>query len=149
MHTEFKEINIGIYISQCVKERGIDISRICNFMKSDVETINTMYSQESMDTQTLLRWCKLLEYDLFRLYSQHLILYSPPTRAGEFHKKKQNSKLPHFRKNIYTKEIIDFVLEMLKSEQKTKEQIIKEYGIPKTTLYKWISKYNLLEGQNV
>lgn len=48
--------------------------------------------------------------------------------------------MPHFRKNIYTKEVINFMLEMIETGKKTKSQVISEYNIPKTTLYKWIEK---------
>ena len=48
---------------------------------------------------------------------------------------------PQFRKNIYTKEVIDFILEQISTEEMTKNQVIERYRIPKTTLYKWISKY--------
>ncbi|MCY1660184.1 transposase [Chryseobacterium sp. SL1] len=142
MQTDFKEINIGMYIRQCVKDRGIDISRIYNFFKCSEDEINKMYYQKSMDTHILLLWSKLLNYDFFRLYTQHLILYSPPTKLRDADCK-DKSTVPQFRKNIYTKEIIDFILEMLKTRMKTKSQIISEYGIPKTTLHKWISKYDL------
>lgn len=144
MQIDFKEINIGIYIRECVIERGIEISRICNFFKCSENEVNDMFNQKSTDTQTLLHWSKLLEYDFFRLYTQHLILYSPPTKAGDLERKnKIKSTLPQFRKNIYTKEIIEFIMEMLKTGQKTKDQIMAEYGIPKTTLYRWIYKYDL------
>lgn len=56
-------------------------------------------------------------------------------------KKNEKTSLPRFRKNIYTKEVIDFILELVNVGEKTKRQIIEEYCIPKTTLYKWISKY--------
>ncbi|WP_426046660.1 hypothetical protein [Chryseobacterium sp. NFX27] len=93
-----------------------------------------------MDTSFLLKWCKLLKYDFFRIYTQHLLLFSPPSSP---HKKEQDrkSELPQFRKNIYTKIMIEFILELISTGQKTKKQIIDEYQIPKTTLYKWISKY--------
>ena len=81
----------------------------------------------------------MLEYDFFRLYSQYLILYAPPTSET---KNQIKSKLPQFRKNIYIKEVIDFVLHLINTNEKTKKQIIEEYRIPKTTLCKWISKYN-------
>ncbi|MBB4806360.1 DNA invertase Pin-like site-specific DNA recombinase [Chryseobacterium defluvii] len=100
-----------------------------------------MYKAKSLDTECLLKWCKLLEYDFFRIYSQHLILYSPPGNANYKSFKKPVSKLPQFRKNIYTKEIIDFLLAMIRTGEKTKSQVIAEYGIPKTTLYKWLEKY--------
>ncbi|MBB4804836.1 uroporphyrinogen-III decarboxylase [Chryseobacterium defluvii] len=134
----FKDIHIGFLINQRVTESGIDISRICNFMKCTEKEVNEMYSQKSLCTYLLLRWCKLLHYDFFRLYSQHLILYAPP---AAYNKDTKTSILPRFRKNIYTKEVIDFILELVGSGEKTIYQIIDEYGIPKTTLYKWIKKY--------
>ncbi|MGG5207674.1 transposase [Chryseobacterium sp. MIQD13] len=99
-----------------------------------------MYEEKSIDTDLLLKWSKLLEYDFFRLYSQHMILYSPPNPVNG-RKRSEKSVLPQFRKNLYTKEIIDFILELIESETKSKKQVIEEYKIPKTTLYKWISKY--------
>ena len=124
-----------------VTESGIEMSRICNFMKCDEEEINEMYTQENLPTDVLLKWCKLLEYDFFRIYSQHLILYAPSS-AIEEKEKSLKSSLPQFRKNIYTKEVIDFILEQISSGEMTKTQVMEKYKIPKTTLYKWISKYN-------
>ncbi|MGN7757917.1 hypothetical protein ACTJIV_10605 [Chryseobacterium sp. 22532] len=49
--------------------------------------------------------------------------------------------MPQFRKNIYTKEIIDFVLELTEKGEKTKQQIMDDYDIPKATFYTWIKKY--------
>lgn len=140
MQTDFKEINIGMYIHQCIKDREMNLSTICNFMKCSEDEINKIYHQKSMNTETLMQWSKLLKYDFFRLYTQHLILYSPPTKTRDPEYKDKNT-LPQFRKNIYTKEIIDFILEILETGYKTKGQIMAEYGIPKTTLHKWISKY--------
>ncbi|TZF93490.1 transposase [Chryseobacterium panacisoli] len=135
----FKNINIGALIKEIVAQSGIDMSRICSFLKCSEEEVISMYSEENLDTNTLLRWSKLLEYDFFRLYSQHLILYS-------LLKKEQNknikTQLPQFRKNIYTKEMIDFILEKINKGEKTCSEAINDYGIPKTTLYKWVKKYN-------
>ncbi|MDM1553613.1 transposase [Chryseobacterium indologenes] len=143
MKLDFKNIHIGSYIKCRVDEQGIDIVRICNFLKVTEPEINEMYLQKSLDTEILLRWSKLLEYDFFRVYTQHLIIFAPQDKIQYNAKpKKQNSSLPAFRKNIYTKEVIDFILELLNTGKKTKLQIIEEYGIPKTTLYKWIVKYN-------
>jgi len=99
-----------------------------------------MYQIKSLDTEILLKWSKLLEYDFFRVYSQHLILYAPPSSKEEESKKKKTS-LPQFRKNIYTKEIITFILGQIDSGAMTKIDVMERYKIPKTTLYKWISKY--------
>ncbi len=139
----YKNIHIGEVIKQRVAESGIEMSRICNFLKSTEEEIPEMYASKSLDTEILLRWSKLLEYDFFRIYTQHLILYAPQGSANynTTVPEKKNSSLPQFRKNIYTKEVIDFILELLKTGEKTKTQIVEEYRIPKTTLYKWIEKY--------
>ena len=140
----FKEIHIGKMLKTAVTESGIEISRICNFMKCEEEEVKQIYLQENLSTDILLKWSKLLEYDFFRIYSQHLILYAPVSADNE-NTKTQKTNLPQFRKNIYTKEIIDFILEQIEKKEMTKNQIIKRYRIPKTTLYKWISKYKSSE----
>jgi hypothetical protein len=137
----FKEIHIGELIKIRVDECGIGIDRICNFFSCTELEILNMYEAGDLKAKDLLKWSKLLEYDFFRIYSQHLILFSPPSNLNYNIPVKPKSELPRFRKNIYTKEIIYFILEKINRGDKTKEQIIKEYRIPKTTLYKWISKY--------
>lgn len=136
---DFKNIHIGKIIEKRVKETDIDIARACNFLKCTEEEINNTYSSESIDAKLLLRWSKLLHYDFFRVYSQHILLFSASSKeiikTGE-------TTLPQFRKNIYTKEIIEFILNLINSGMKTKQEIINTYNIPKTTLYKWLSKYN-------
>jgi hypothetical protein len=133
-----KEIHIGEFIYKLVIESEIEMLRICNFLHCTENEVNEMYTQKSIDTEILLRWSKLLKYDFFRLYVQHLILFSPSSSSAKEDKK---TSMPQFRKSIYTKEIIEFVLELLHNNEKTKLQIIEEYRIPKTTLYKWIEKY--------
>lgn len=140
----FKNIHIGTLINQAVTESGIAMSRICNFMKCEEEEVKQIYLQENLSTDILLKWSKLLEYDFFRIYSQHLILYAPVSADNE-NTKTQKTNLPQFRKNIYTKEIIDFILEQVSSGEMTKTQVMEKYKIPKTTLYKWISKYKSSE----
>ena len=138
----FKEIHIGKLISQLVIELNVEIPRILNFLKCTEEELEDMYRARSIDSDLLLKWSKLLEYDFFRLYSQHLILYAPQSGKDKNSENKNKSKLPTFRKNIYTREVIDFILELYNSGEKTKNQIIEEYKIPKTTFYKWLKKYN-------
>ncbi|MDH1884226.1 MAG: transposase [Myroides sp.] len=140
----FKEIHIGELVRLGVTDRGIEISRICNFFKCSEDEIKEMYKQENLSTDILLKWSKLLEYDFFRLYTQHLILYAPPIAKERKERNVKNKKilLPQFRKNIYTKEIIDFILEQISSGEMTKTEVMKRYNIPKTTLYKWLKKYN-------
>ena len=136
----FKEIHIGEMIEKRVTECGIGVSRICNFLKSTEEEIEEMYQSKSLDAAILLRWSKLLEYDFFRIYTQHLILYAPPVMARKETGKSSPSSLPEFKKNIYTQEIIDFILGQIATDSMTKKQVMEQYGIPKTTLYKWLSK---------
>lgn len=141
----FKDIHIGQLLAQRVSEQEVDIQRICNFMNSSEEDVKEMYLQKNLHTDVLLKWSKLLEYDFFRVYSQHLILYAPvaaPIKQGNSKKKNAlKTNLPQFRKNIYTKEVIDFILEQIKTGKISKIDVLERYRIPKTTLYKWISKY--------
>lgn len=135
---DLENIFIGKVIELRWKETEIPLERVCNFFKLDEGKVLDMLQQKSIDVDCLLKWSKLLEYDFFRLYSQHLIFFSPPSSSAS---KKYTLSLPLFRKNLYTHEVIVFIMEQLKNGEKTKGQIIEDYKIPKTTLYKWISKY--------
>ena len=141
MSDNYKDIHIGSVIQKAVVESEIEIGRICNFINCDEQRINKMYESKILDTEILLKWSKLLEYDFFRLYSQHLILYASIAADKPKDSIKKQTSLQQFRKNIYTKEIIEFILEQLETKQMTKIEIMDRYRIPKTTLYKWISKY--------
>lgn len=134
----FKDIYIGNMLRNALSESEIEMSRICNFLNCSEEEVEEMLNSKSLDTEILLRWSKLLEYDFFRIYSQHLIFHYPTESKG----KPNKTTLPSFRKNIYTKEMIDFIIEKITKGEKTKQQIIEEYRIPKTTLYKWLSKFS-------
>ena len=81
---------------------------------------------------------KLLKYDFFRIYSQHLILYAPQYTSK---KDKPKSVLPVLKKNVYTQEVILYLVELVESGKKTGRQIQKEYNIPATTILRWINKY--------
>jgi len=137
----YKNIHIGNLIHLRVTENQIEMTRICNFFNLSAEEIENMYTRQSLDSEILLKWSKLLEYDFFRLYSQHLILYSPPASLNKTEISGEKYSLPVFKKNIYTKEIIDFLVELVESGDKSIKQVIEDYKIPKTTLHKWISKY--------
>ena len=140
----FKSIHIGILINKAVTESGTEMSRICNFFNCTEDEVIEMYQQENLPTDILLKWSKLLEYDFFRIYSQHLILYAPIKSENT---NREKSLLPQFRKNIYTREIIDFILERIQTNEMSKNEVIERYKIPKTTLYKWISKYSLIKAK--
>ena len=138
---KFKEIHIGTLIKQIVKEHEIDPYKICNYLDITENELTQMYHSKSLDSELMLSWSKLLKYDLFRLYSQHLIYYAPFDNK-QIKTIRKESEIPSFRKNIYTKEIIDFVLELIQNKTKTVSEITELYGIPKTTLHNWIKKYD-------
>ncbi len=144
MTNNFKNIHIGEMINNAVKDQGIVSARICSFFKCSINEIEHMYECESLEADLLVKWSKLLEYDLFRIYSQHLIMYAPPTSKSKASRNKCKTSLPQFRKSLYTIEIIEFFLEQIRTGAKTKSQIVEEYRIPKTTLHKWITKYQTL-----
>lgn len=136
-----KEIHIGSLIKKRVEELNIDTKRIISFFKIYSEKdINTQYDNASIDTSDLLKWSKLLEYDFFRIYTQHIILYAPVGKVDSTLSPKSTS-LPNYRKNVYTKEIIDFVLDLYTKENKKIQEISDEYNIPKNTIHNWIKKY--------
>src|SRR5690606_5948884 len=137
----FKEIHIGTLIKQIVKEHEIDPYKVCSYLNISENELIQMYHSKSLDSELLLKWSKLLKYDLFRVYSQHLLYYAP-TNNKQVITKKTDTQIPSFRKSIYTKEIIDFVLELIHTKTKTASEITELYGIPKTTLHNWIKKYN-------
>ncbi|UTX49030.1 transposase [Chryseobacterium sp. MA9] len=134
----FKTIHIGQMIEQKIAENGIEVSRICSFLNVTEVGLQQIYKAASIDSDLLLRISKLTDYDFFRIYSQHLILYSPSKGAQV---QKNRTGMPVFKKGIYSKEVIEFILELITSGRKTKSQIIEEYRIPKTTLYKWMKKF--------
>jgi len=136
-------IHIGSLIKQAVIEQKKDMASICSFMKCTELQVREMFMQKSMDTDYLLKWSKLLDYDFFRMYTQHLILYAPSPNLKCEKSKNTNSQLPQFRKNIYTREIIDYILEQVQTKEMTIHDILVKYRIPKTTIYKWISKYKV------
>lgn len=141
MKTDFKDIHIGQFIVKRVQECDMDNVRICNFFRCSQEEVEEMYKKQDLGTELLLKWSKLLSYDFFRLYTQHLILYSPP-EGGEKKNEPVSTSLPMFRKHIYTKELISFVIDQINIGAMNKSEVMSRYRIPKTTLYKWLSKYN-------
>lgn len=145
-NTFLKNINIGEFIKLRMEEMEIPEARFLAYIK-EVNQVEELYKMKNINTDVLLKLSKILEYDFFRLYSQHLILYAPPSAVksenSETSPQPKNVKtnLPKFRKNIYTQEVIDFIIGIIRSEEKTINEVIAEYRIPKTTLYKWLSKY--------
>ncbi|MET3035945.1 transposase [Chryseobacterium sp. NRRL B-14859] len=137
----YKEIHIGELIKNKVEEKEVTIRHIAEVFRIPENTVLEMFEKPELSTGELLKWCKLLRYDFFRIYSQHLILYTP--QYSNPIKKKEKTKFMQFRKNIYSDELIEFVLELIKTGKKTKQEIVDDYRIPRTTLYKWIAKHQV------
>lgn len=140
MSVNLKSIHIGKMIRQRMKECGVGVERAAKFLKIREEEVVKIYDRKSIDSSQLLNWSKLLEYDFFRIYSQHLILYAPQDK-NKPKRKKTDTVLPCFKKNIYTHEVIMFLVELVESERKSARDIQKEYNIPLTTILRWVDKY--------
>lgn len=134
----YKEIHIGEFIKERVADMKIATERICNFMHCEESDLENIYKNKSINTDDLLRWSKLLEYDFFRIYSSHLILYAPPSAVNK--PAESTSKIPYFRKSIYTQEIKDFIIGKITSGAMSHNEVIQEYSIPKSTLHRWLQK---------
>ncbi|MEF9479996.1 transposase [Chryseobacterium sp. 1B4] len=133
-----KNIHIGSLVQSKVEEYQIPIERISRFLNSTEDEVERMYHAKSIDTDVLLKWCKLLKFDFFRFYTGHLILYAPQARIDNAFTQKENTLV--FRKSIYTQEVKDFILDKIKTGKMTANDVVKRYKIPKTTLNKWMKK---------
>lgn len=138
MKINYKDLHIGSVIKRRVEDLGMQTSDIYVKLNCSQARIEEIFQQKSVEVQLLLTFSKLLDFDFFRIYSQHLILYS------QHHKDPVKTRInsPEFTRNLYTKEIIDFVLELLNKGIKSRLEIQQDYNIPRSTLQKWISKYN-------
>lgn len=136
MKFDFKNLHIGNIIKRRVEELGINPCDVIS--QIPFSNLEELYCKKDLDVELLLTLSKLLSFDLFRIYSQHLILYSSS------HPKTLNREpgyQPVFNRNLYTKDIVDFILELHSRGIKSYTQIHRDYNIPRSTLQKWITKY--------
>lgn len=134
----YKTIHIGKIIKQRMLESCCKEDDFFSAFRISKKEMQNIFDSESINSEVLLEICKILNYNFFRIYSQHLSMYS------NCYQSKSNLRKPKkliINKSIYNREIINFVLELIKTRTKTEQQIINEYNIPKTTLLKWIRKY--------
>jgi len=133
-----KNIHIGQIIQSKVQEQAVKTERLTKYFDCNENEINEMYQAETIDTGLLLQWCKLLKIDFFRYFVGHLAMYhSINVHSGN---KKAERPVGEFRKNVYSKEIIDFILLQVKESKMTLTEIRQKYNIPKTTIHRWIRK---------
>lgn len=141
---DFKHIHIGRQIEEISNEQNITLERACKFLKCDAVDIENMYRSASLDSQLLLQWSKLLNYNLFMFYHTHLQIYSPSSATARIKKIDTKDKVIssefRFRKNLYSPEIIEWLLAKLETRELSVKEIIKRYNIPKTTIYRWKKK---------
>lgn len=138
----FKNIQIGKLIELRMKECAISLERAANFLDVNEDEIEGMYREKSLNCEVLLRWSKLLKYDFFRIYSQHLILYAPQYTPKDITRKVKSS-LPQLKKNVYTQEMIFYLVELVDSGKMTCREIQKKYNIPQTTILRWVNKHKI------
>ena len=140
MLDNFRNIHIGKLIQQRMQECEVDILRASRFLDVGEGEIEQTFESKSIDSEILLRWSKLLQYDFFRIYTQHLILYAPQD-PKKVNRKAKDTALPVFKKNIYTSEVIVYLIGLVNDGKKTYNQLQKEYNIPATTMQRWARKY--------
>ena len=140
----YKDIHIGGRIKYLVQLKEISLERICAFIKCDPLAVQDMYLKKSLDSDILLRWSKLLEYNLFMFYSAHLQIYAPNSSRAKISSKlnSKDSVSYNFKKNLYTPEVKKFILNQVLNKDISPHSVIAKYQIPKTTLYRWLRKEN-------
>lgn len=137
-----RNIHIGNIITNVILEKKLTDKELSFKLKISIDEINKQLTSNTMDTITLLKWSRALRYDFFRLYSSHLMLHHGISNS--ISKKALNIDIKgiQIRKNVYTKEMIFFLVNKVKSNEMKPMQVIDKYGIPKTTFYKWLLKFS-------
>ncbi|MCT4664596.1 MAG: helix-turn-helix domain-containing protein [Flavobacteriales bacterium] len=78
------------------------------------------------------------------IYHTHLQMFTPSAATTKIASKPKNQEIQKsysFKKNLYSPEIIKWILEQIESKKMSVSQIIDRYSIPRTTIYRWKKKY--------
>jgi hypothetical protein len=134
---DFKKIHLGKVIKDLVQELDISEEFIMQRIKCDKNMLQSYYKSENIDVKSMLKWSKILRFDLFRLYSMHLMLHHGISMKP---KNKQIKKELGLRKNVYTHEMKIFIINQIRNNAITISGAIEKYSIPKTTIYKWLKQ---------
>lgn len=139
---DYKHIHIGGHIKKIAEIRNISIARMCLSFECSYNDIQKMYNQVTLDSGILLKWCKLLDYNFFMIYHSHLQLYAPKASVTKLNVKKRSKHNEDyvFRKNLYSPEIIGWILDKLQKNELSISEVISTYNIPRTTIYRWKKK---------
>lgn len=143
MELNYKNIHIGHHVKEIARIKNLSMPRACTFLKCNAIEVMRMYELQSMESELLLQWCKLLEYNFFMFYHSHLQLYKPSAATAHIIQDKNESNLHEsytFKKNIYSPEIIEYILGKLDKNEVSVKDIITKYNIPRTTIYRWVKK---------
>lgn len=139
------KIHIGKLIKQRAAEINVSPERLAFRLKITMPKMEEIFKSESIDTDLLLTISKRLEFDFFRVFTSHMIIYSPVPAAVS--KKKGVLKFKNtqtsfdFKKNVYSPEIIAFFIDKIEKGTMTINEVMSKYHIPKTTIYRWCRKY--------
>jgi hypothetical protein len=126
-----------------VHERNIEEDEILKYFKITKESLDEIYNTKNVKLYELLEWSKFLRFDLFRLFSMHLMLHHGISISKSL--KADGNAGISIRKNVYTQEIKVFVVSQIRNEEISVPDAIRKYSIPKTTLYKWLKQVSYEE----
>jgi hypothetical protein len=136
-----RNVNIGLIINEVIKIKKVKLYQFASNLGVSRTELNKYLKSESIDTMILLKISKILRYDFFRLYSSHLMLHHGISNNLNRNKQEFIIQGINIRKNVYTKEMVSFLILKVRSNEMKANEVIKRYGIPKTTFYKWLQKY--------
>ena len=139
----FKKIHIGYVLKSIVYERKLEEEDVLKYFKITKETLDEIYNTRNVKLDELLKWSKFLRFDLFRLFSMHLMLHHGISITKSM--KADGNAGISIRKNVYTQEIKVFVVNQIRNEEISVTDAIKKYSIPKTTLYNWLKQVSYEE----
>lgn len=136
-----RNIHIGSIIKEVIQEKKVNIEELKLKIGYSTFAINNLFDSKSIDSMELLKWSKALRYDFFRLYSSHLMFHHGISNSPS--KKLDTIEIEgvQIQKNAYTKELVQFLVNKVRNYEMNSSQVINQYGIPKTTFYKWLQKY--------
>jgi predicted transcriptional regulator len=136
-----RDIHIGDIISKILEIKRINKKDFGQSIDASIFEIKNILKGKSMDTNLLLKCSKVLRYDFFRLYSSHLMLHHGISNSMSNKKEQNNIDGINIRKNVYTKELILYLISKVRNKEMTTKEVINKFGIPRTTFYKWLQKY--------
>ena len=143
----YRNIHIGKYIKLRMTEIGMDQGTLAGKLRQSPEQLQGIFSSGDITCHQLLKISRILSYDFFRIYSMNIILYSPPNmgfaiKPEKGQRKGNGTRMPNFIKNTYTPQVISYIVSLYRSGELSAAEMTQKYRIPKTTLYRWLKKYN-------